>query len=298
MVPIKISVILSLYRGERFLRDYLENFKLQSIAGSAELSIVHNDPTPGERKIIEEFSSKIRIIRCEVSRENLYTSWNRAIAQSNGQYIACWNVDDRRTLDSLEAMACKLDGDPSLGWTYGDFIITNKTNSSEGTYVVAPEWSKETATTGAIGGPFFMWRRNISNGAKWFDEQFLSGGDFDFTVRLSLCSKGARTRGLLGCFLNERLGLSTAGDRQPIERTVIQLRYGIFDNLDCNYIPAALRYRVCHILEPENVWAPLEFRIESYEELIKSRKYRIWKAPFFSIKMALRRWLIRCLRLK
>lgn len=292
----KVSVILSLYRAERFLRRYLENVLEQTLCDRLELSIVHNDPTESERAILDGFASRISMVRCEVPRESLYASWNRAMAQSSGDYLACWNADDLRVADSLERMVRILDGDSGLGWTYGDFAISRAFGQMEGRVVPTPEWTRELGTRGAIGGAFFMWRRNLLSSVGWFDEQFASGGDFDYTVRLSLHSKGARTPGLIGYFLHERAGLSTSGELQPIERTAIQLRYGIYETLDWHYVHLSLRYRIGHLLQPDSGWVPIEQWVPGYDQLIEGRRSAAWRIPLNTVKAAARRRIVRMLR--
>jgi len=292
MTP-KISVILSLYRAERFLRLYFESVLEQSVLDLVELSIVHNDPTEEERAIIDEFETRIRMVRCDVPRESLYVSWNRAIAQSSGEYLVCWNVDDLRSKKSLEYMANTLNKDSSIGWTYGDFVVSKIFGETQGVLIKPPEWSRELGTRGAIGGPFFMWRRNLISSVGWFDEQFRSGGDFDYTVRLSLASKGARIPVTLGYFLDERSGLSTLGELQAIERTAIQLRYGIYETLDWYFVPFALYFRITYLLQPANSWVSIERDIVNYANLIASRRSFAWKIPFHTIKASLRRHIVK-----
>lgn len=284
MVIAKVSIILSLYRGERFLECYLHNIREQTIVDQIELIVVHNDPTDAERQILDRFSKTLSIIRCEAQRESLYSSWNRAISQSKAQYLVCWNVDDLRTADSLEKMVRTLDKNAHIGWTYGDFMVSSTFGAKSGRVVYTPEWSKDEATSGAIGGPFFMWRRSLVTTVGWFDEQFASGGDFDYTVRLSLQCVGAKTPGLLGYFLNERTGLSTVGDLQPVERTAIQLRYGIYQTLDWTYVHRSLAFRIRSILQPNGNWLPVEDLVPMYGQLIDSRRLSAWLIPYHTIK--------------
>ena len=287
----KVSIVLSVYRAERYLRCYLQSVLEQSTLSDIELSIVHNDPSAEERSIIDEFSGRIRIVRCEIPRESLYASWNRAIAQSHGEYLACWNADDLRSPDSLERMARTLNDQPQAGWTYGDFVLSRSFGTLAGRLVATPEWTSDLATRGAIGGPFFMWRRSLLQSVGWFDEQFRSGGDFDYTVRLTLGSIGQRTPGTIGYFLDEHSGLSTSGNLQPIERTVVQLRYGIYETLDWLYVHSALQYRVRHLLQPGGHWVPVNELAADYDALIASRRYRVWKSPIHTLKAAFQRQL-------
>ena len=79
-----------------------------------------------------------------------------------------------------------------------------------------------------ILGPFFMFRKNVINEINMFDEQLLSGADYDFALRLGNNFKGIHIKDNLGYFLNIGKGLSTSsGSLQEIERTVIELRYGL-----------------------------------------------------------------------
>lgn len=291
----KVSIVLSVYRAERYLRRYLQSVAEQSMLSDMELSIVHNDPSAEERSTLDEFSEKVRMVRCETPRESIFISFNRAIAQSQGEYLACWNADDLRSPDSLRRMARTLDHQPQVGWTYGDFVLSESFGTLAGRLVSAPEWTRDLAMRGAIGGPFFMWRRSLLDSVGWFDEQFRSGGDFDYTVRLSRASIGQRTPGVMGYFLNERAGLSTSGNLQPIERTVIQLRYGIYETLDWVYLHSALQFRVRHLLQPGGNWVPVDELVTDYDALIVARRYRAWKIPIYTLKAALRRQLVKSL---
>mgnify|MGYP000591927633 CR=1 FL=1 len=241
----KISVILSIYNAESYIEGYFQNALNQVGIQNVEFSIIHNNPSSIERKIVQKYSEKLNIVYKEVNLESLYESWNRAILQSSGKYLACWNIDDLRDNDSLERMARTLDKNKDVGFTYGDFVIVNKFNKTVGKNISTPEFTKHLGTTGAIGGPFFMWRRNLLKDIGYFDEQFKSGGDFDYTVRLSIFSTGKKTKGIIGYFLNTSNGISTKNKPlQVIERTAIELRYAIWYKIDVNYIGRALNYSI------------------------------------------------------
>ena len=97
---IKVSVLLSLFRSEKYLEGYFMNAVHQKEIEKIEFSIVHNEPSIIEKKIINKYKKKLNIIYQEVEREPLYKSWNRAINQSTGEYLVCWNVDDLREKDN------------------------------------------------------------------------------------------------------------------------------------------------------------------------------------------------------
>ena len=52
---VKVSVILSLYNCEKYLKVYFDNVLSQKNLKEIELSIVHNSPSKREKLIIEEY---------------------------------------------------------------------------------------------------------------------------------------------------------------------------------------------------------------------------------------------------
>ena len=110
-----------------------------------------------------------------------------------------------------------------------------------------------------------MWRKNICEKIGYWDEQFKSGADFDFAARLAVENEGKKTPGLLGYYLDEGLGLSTGKTPwQPIERTVIELRFRTFFKLDFWYYRRAKLYNINSIM--------LNGKWHSLDEYMPNRK--------------------------
>ena len=98
-----------------------------------------------------------------------------------------------------------------------------------------------------ILGPFFMFRKSALKKAGMFDEQLMSGADYDLALRLAFNGKGLHIPFNLGYYLNDGHGLSTGSRKQPIERTVIELRYGV-RVLEPNLVPETREYDVENII--------------------------------------------------
>lgn len=294
-----VTILLSTYRSERYLERYFQSICEQTYLAKIELSIVMNDCSLEEREVVKKFKSSIKMIVTEVPRESLYASWNKAIAQSSGYLLVCWNCDDLRVPDSIERMVRALECDPSIGWVYGDFQMVKKFGETKGVMISQPDWNFKVATSCAIGGPFFMWRRSLIPIVGYFDEQFFSGADFDYTIRLSLASNGKRITGSLGYFTNEGSGLSTNSSYiQEIERTTIQLRYGIYETLDMYFIPPALNYEIKHIYN-FGVANKIEDLVLDYRSLLDSRKKSLYLMIFlgwrFTIKTLCKKLFAKCI---
>jgi len=247
-----VSILLSLYKSAPYLERYFINLLKVEDIDYYELSIVHNDPTTEELEIIDRYKNKLNIIYKSVKRESLYKSWNRAIKQSKGSFITMLNVDDIRHVNSIKNMSNFLKENKDINFCYGDFTVIDDINKTKGKMAKHKNFTKFYGIKESIGGPFFMFRRSIINEIGLFDEQFKSGGDYEFVARMALNYNGAKVKGNHGFFLNEKKGLSTNFSNnfdsiQELERTVIQLRYGLLAEIDLKYFRRALNYDLNHI---------------------------------------------------
>ena len=228
----------------KYMRGFLTNLSLQSHK-DLEIVMDHNNPSDTEIKLIEAHNDiHDNIFHIKVDGvDPLGISWNRCIENASGDYLCIWNVDDLRTVNSIENMAKALDDNPDVDFVYGDFTIVSRFGSTEGEFVNNIN-REHLLKSGMILGPFFMFRKSVLEKTKLFDEQLVSGNDFDFALRLAFNSKGMHIPHNSGYYLNEGLGLSTRPDsKQALERTVIELRYGL-DVLEPNLIPETKGYDI------------------------------------------------------
>jgi glycosyltransferase involved in cell wall biosynthesis len=254
-----VTAVASCFRGEKYLPAFLENVAEQTIASETEIVLVHNDPSERETAMVADFiaSNPGLIEHVVIPREPLAVSTNRALAMARGRYVCIWNVDDLRTPDSLELMARTLDRNPGAGFTYGDYAFVDTWRSTDGARVTTPAFDRREFVRSMMLGPFYMWRKSLCDEFGLWDEQLRMGADFDWAIRLALAADGVKTDGLLGYYLNEGAGLSTGPSTwQPVERTVLELRYGIYDKVDAAHYRPARKYRLDAVLR-NGEWIPL-----------------------------------------
>lgn len=289
----KISAIVSIYKGEKYLQGFLDNVATQTVFDQLDLVVVHNEPTANEVSVIQKFQAKYQGVlnHIVVARESLAVSTNRAIRAAKGEYVCIWNVDDLRTQNSLEMMAKTLDEDPAAGFTYGDFSIVKRWLGKEGRKVSCPEFSKKEFVQSMFTGPFYMWRKILCEKIGYWDEQCRQGADFDFSSRLAVESTGKKTNGLLGYYLDEGLGMSTnRATLQPIERVFIELRFGVYHKLDFWYYNRAKKYRINEILY-NGKWIKKEELMPHWQECAESKwwiAYALIRYPFWLAKRVIR----------
>ena len=247
----KVSTITPCYNMSKYMKGFLDNLSTQTHK-DLEIVLDHNDPSDEEVKLVEEYNEQYdNILHIKVEGvDPIGTSMNRCIEYATGDYLCIWNVDDLRTPDSIEVMARALDENPDVDFVYGNYVIVPNFGGTQGQYV--DETGREDElTTGMILGPFFMFRKSLIEKSGVFDEQLIQGADYDLALRLAFNGKGLHLPVNLGYYLNEGLGQSTKPDsKQPLERTVIELRYGI-KVLEPHLVPYTRSYDVDNIIVDE-----------------------------------------------
>jgi glycosyltransferase involved in cell wall biosynthesis len=235
-----------------YLKTFLEDLKKQTIFPNFEIVLDLNDPEPWELELVHQYIEKYpkELIKLIVTSpvEPIGVSMNTCIKEASGEYLTIWNVDDLREPDSLERQMKVLDENEDVDIVNTNFKIVTSFGSKIGQQINHTIYPESEYKRGMILGPFFMFRKTICERAGYFDEQLKSGADFDFAIRLAYNGKIMFSEGNGGFYLNEGLGASTSGDRQPIEKTFIYVRYGINDkiiNEECNpYMDKAMKYDI------------------------------------------------------
>ncbi len=276
MIDVKISTITPCFKMQKYLKLFLEELPKQTFFNQLEVVLDHNEPTEEELIWVKNFQEKYpnRLKHIIVNPvEPIGTSMNRCIQKASGEFLAIWNVDDLRTPDSIEKQVKLLELNPSCDIANGNFIIVKNFGSKNGQLVDHSNYypGHKEFTRGMILGPFFMFRKKIIEKSGLFDEQLKSGADFDLAVRMGIHNSNILcTPGVLGYYLNEGKGASTNGDgKQPTERTVIELRYGIYDKIEKAWLEKTKNYRINEIFINGN-WEPIEKFVPNYSEFIKN----------------------------
>ena len=224
----KVSTITPCYNMSKYMKGFLNNLSIQTHK-DLEIVLDHNEPSDEEINLIEEYNKEYdNIFHIQVEGlDPIGISMNRCIEFATGDYLCIWNVDDLRTPDSIEVMAKALDENSDVDFVYGNYTIVPNFGGTDGQYV-DESGREDELTTGMILGPFFMFRKSIIEKSGVFDEQLIQGADYDLALRLAFNGKGLHLPVNLGYYLNEGLGQSTKpNSKQPIERTVIEMRYNI-----------------------------------------------------------------------
>ncbi|MDA1275118.1 MAG: glycosyltransferase [Verrucomicrobia bacterium] len=229
-----MSVLVSAYNSERFMRGCLEDLVSQTLfeKGLLEIIVVDSGSQQNERRIVQEFQKKcrnIRYVRTE-SRETVYRAWNRALEVAAGRYLTNGNTDDRHRPDALELMAGVMDRYREFDLLYADSLITNSPNE---TFTSAstdkrydwPDFNLGTALSNFIFGPHPVWRRSLHEEIGMFDPNLSVVGDYEFFLRAAWKRGAAHLRETLGLFYQHSDTVSgRANARKTVDETMGILR--------------------------------------------------------------------------
>ena len=204
-----VSAIVSTYNAEKFIRGCLDDLESQTIADRLEIIVINSGSTESEEAIVREFQTKyenIKYIRSD-KRETVYAAWNRGIKAATGKYTTNANTDDRHRKDAYEIMVKTLEKHQSVSLVYADVIITEKENEtldkcSPVGYFRWLNWNRDDLLDkGCFMGPQPMWRREIHKEYGYFDESFVTSGDYEFWLRISQTKEFLHIPEILGLYL-------------------------------------------------------------------------------------------------
>jgi FkbM family methyltransferase len=194
----KVSVLISLYKSEKYLAHFLENLKNQNGFKYIQPVMISSEPSEYERESLLEFAKQNTNVILEFfpQRIGIYQSWNHAIRISDGEYLTNWNVDDVRRNDSINSQAEYLFKRRWLDVVFQDVYYVFKENLDWKTIeTIGIKTNLCNVTLGALlngacpphNAP--MWRRRIHSDIGFFDEKYKSAGDLDFWIRCVLGGK-------------------------------------------------------------------------------------------------------------
>lgn len=281
-----VSTITPCFRMGKYLQTFLEQLPNQSIFEDIEVFLDLNEPTQSELSTALKFQSlygphlHVNVVN---KVDPIGVSMNRCIDKSKGELLAVWNVDDLRTNFSLEDQVTTFNKNLMTSFVYGPYSVVNHFGQTQGKLVDNQNLDKKSFNKGMAAGPFFLFPRSHLSKVGPFDEQFKSGADFDLVQRLLTIGSPVSTKNLLGYYLDEGLGASTRPNSlQPIERTVIEIRYGHLESIDSLFLDSIADYDLSKILVAGK-WHPMNEVISDYRELRGSnslafkKKLLVWQ---------------------
>lgn len=187
----KVSVIVSTYKSERFMRECLTDLVAQSLSPGLEIVIVDAASPENEGAIVREFQEvhrNILYIRTP-ERIGIYAAWNLAIRNASAPYVTPFSTNDRLSRTAYEQLAAALDANSDTVLAFGDTYLTATPHQTfdrhdrVGEYRWPPYCYEYLVAANGVG-PHPMWRREVHEVIGYFDERYVALGDQEFWLRI------------------------------------------------------------------------------------------------------------------
>ena len=182
-----ISVVMSVYNGERFLREAVESILHQSFR-SFEFIIVDDGSTDSSPRILEEYARRdprVRVLR--QANRGLVESLNRGIREAQGKYIARMDADDVALPSRLEAQVEFMEHYPDVAVLGGAVeFIDAEGNSLRTSYYPTGDEEIQAALLHEcpIQHPAVLMRREPVLAAGGYRRAVTDAEDYDLWMRL------------------------------------------------------------------------------------------------------------------
>lgn len=121
--PVKVSIIIPVYNGERFIQGAIESVLCQTVQ-DFELIVVDDGSTDRSKEIVLKIPAPV----IYVHQQNAGTAAarNRGVLATQGEYIAFLDQDDQWYPGKLAAQIRQLDDNPQFGVVYSDIDIIDE----------------------------------------------------------------------------------------------------------------------------------------------------------------------------
>lgn len=183
-----VSVIISVYNGERYLRRSIDSVLNQTYK-NFELLLLNDGSSDATAEIIRDYVERDRRIKSfeNIINCGLTSCLNKLIEMSVGQLIARIDADDVWKPQKLEKQVKLLLEDNLDFVSCGYLVLDENGNSIPGKIVQSDHTSLIDQIVKAKGGvchSSFLMRKNIVNEIDNYDESFIKAQDKDLLLRL------------------------------------------------------------------------------------------------------------------
>ena len=210
-----ISIICSVYNSSKWLDIYL-NCVNDQFEKEFEIIFIDANSIDSSVSIIENFKFRkgisYKIIK-NLENINIYKAWNIGISECSGEYIMNWNTDDLLYPSALTTYLEYIKQNPSVDLFYSPCCIINSQSYDS---IIGlrnwPEYSHELLLKFCYCGPFPLVKKNAIQSVGYFNEKYISSGDYDMWLKLSKAGfKFKKIPDIIGLFYQREDSISTAG---------------------------------------------------------------------------------------
>lgn len=188
----KVNVLMSVFNGERFLKESIGSILNQTFK-DFEFIIINDGSTDSTPLILDEYEKKDKRVKviCQENR-GLTKSLNTGLKLAKGKYIARMDADDISDSKRLETQARFLDSHPSIG-VVG---IVSHVMDEDGNIkrkidhpISHGKIMEKILGDNKMTHSSLMLRKNLLETYGYYNEKFIFAQDYELLLRLSTVTK-------------------------------------------------------------------------------------------------------------
>ncbi len=176
-----VTIVLSTYNGERYIRESIDSCLSQTY-GNFELIVVNDGSTDRTSEILAGYSDpRIRVIQHETNKK-LPAALNTGFRASRGEYLTLTSDDNRYAPNALSVLVEALQSRPQVGLVYSGYrLIDEHGNFIRNVLAEPPELLNRKCVVGAS----FLFRRQVYQVIGDFNEELFGIEDYEYWLRIA-----------------------------------------------------------------------------------------------------------------
>ena len=214
----KVSVIMSVYNGDRYLREAVDSVLAQTFA-DFELIVINDGSTDHSRDILAGYDdARVRVF--EQSNRGLVASLYRGIGLAQAPLIARHDADDRSVPERLARQVEFLEHHPRVVIVGSSMSVMDEAGKIMHEHRVLlhdPELRQELLVRSPFAHGSVMFRRSAFDAAGPYQQEFWPAEDYELWLRLALKGELANIDDCLYVYREHDSGISAQNLARQVE---------------------------------------------------------------------------------
>ena len=298
----KITVLMSVYNGEKYLRQAIDSILSQTFK-DFEFLIINDNSTDKTAKILQRYNdSRIKTINNKKNM-GLTKSLNIGIRKAQGKYIARMDADDISLSNRLHKQFQFLENHKNIGVVGSSVYLINQSGGKIEKQSIPQKhflikWNYFTGSS--MSHPTIMIRAKVLK-VNLYNENFISAQDAELFSRL-LFDKNIKFANLDNCLLKYRKHSNSVTKKRPIgqEEKSVEIRiknierYINLSNKEKEIIRAIKiknKLTIKNILNERKIYKRLFHTYRKKDELDKEQAKKIGSCLFKKTRELIKKYL-------